>query len=176
MPTGSWALRDLMAGKNVKDWDIFFVNKEDWINFNEEMKEYKIQFTDSILKNITVEKFKIDDRLIDSIYYPHVQHSEHIVDTFDFTINMLWYDPVDSEIKGSLKYDVDTIIDHIIDRKLVVGDNLWYRATYFRALKRYDRFRNQGFTIDDENRLKYIRYINLLKPVNLVEKMGSVER
>jgi hypothetical protein len=134
------------------------------------MKEYEIQFTNSALNNVNVRKFNYEGFLIDSIYYLHVQRLEHVVDTFDFTINMLWFDPRDMMTKGSLVYNVDTILDHIVHKKLVVGDNLWYRASYMRALKRYDRFRNEGYEIDDENRFKYIRYIKLLKPINFVAK------
>ena len=166
-------LRNIVSGKPVKDWDVFFVNKEDWEDFNDQMKPFEIQFTNSNLAKVNVRKFRIDDCNIDSIYYLHVQRLEYVVDTFDFTINMLWYDPNDEEIKGSLKYSADEIISHIEDKRLIVGDNLWYRASFFRALKRYDRFRNEGYKIDEENIEKYKRYIAILKPVNVKINGGN---
>jgi hypothetical protein len=167
---GGGCLRDIINRKKVKDWDVFFVTKEDWENFNSEMKKYEITFTNSKLDKVNVRKFKIDKCLIDSIYYLHVQRVEHVVETFDFTINMLWYNPKDNQLHGTMEYSAEEIINQIISKQLIVGDNLWYRASFFRALKRYDRFRQEGYTIDQINIDKYKRYISLLKPINVTVK------
>ena len=46
-------------------------------------------------------------------------------------------------------------------RRLVVGDNMWYRAGLYRALKRWQRFRGDGYVADAENTAKYAEYVKL---------------
>jgi hypothetical protein len=160
-------MRDLILGDEAKDWDLFFIDEDDWNEFNEVLNEFEVQFHNSALGKVNVRKFSINGNDIDSIYYSHVKHLEHVADTFDFTINMLWFDPKDDTIKGSYKYSLEQIVDDVTNKRLVVNDNIWYRTAYFRAIKRYDRFREAGYTIDEENIEKYKAYLELIKPINL---------
>lgn len=164
----------------IKDFDVFFVNKEDWLNFNESMrnlyKERNFITDENKLKRVNLRKFELwNHSLIDSIWYLHVQKKEHIVETFDFTINMLWIDfEYGMELKGSNNYSITELINHIVDKKLIIGKNLWYKANVQRAVRRYKKFRYEGYSIDEINRVKYSDYIkDLAEKTIKLKKVGN---
>jgi len=164
-------LRDHILDLNPRDLDLFFININDWNNFNDEVLLLKgVKKVEFLSKKVldskpklNVKKFSYNGIEMDSIYYLHVQKEEHITETFDFTCNMIMYDPLEEKLTGSLSYDLNIVLNHILERSLIVGDNLWFKATRTRALTRYDKFVNEkGFTMDDENKLKYKYYIENL--------------
>jgi hypothetical protein len=54
------------------------------------------------------------------------------------------------------------ILEDIRLRRLIVGDNMWYRASPGRALMRWQRFRRDGYVADAENAAKYSFYVKKL--------------
>jgi hypothetical protein len=163
-------LRDEIQGKSVKDIDIFIPSSGDYTKFCEYLsKELKeIQFNNLNKKLVNVRKFKFhstvsgyEDITLDVIDYKFVKNKEHITETFDFLHNMLWWDPATQLISGVRSASADEILDCILNYKLIVGDNLWFRAGKFRALKRWERFRRDGYTPDLENIRKYQEYMKI---------------
>jgi len=155
-------LRDELMGKSPKDLDIFVVGENHWEKlcaaFSRSLTEIKFDIPPG--KRVNLRKFKAaDGTVLDVINYGFVHRTEHVVDTFDFTVNMLWYDPLTQLVRGSSKYEAGLICRDISERRLVVGDNLWYRAGKGRALKRWQRFRDEGFVPESSEVIKYSSYV-----------------
>jgi hypothetical protein len=119
-------------------------------------------------KRLNLRKFKAISRcprqenlVLDVIDYGFVHRPEHVVETFDFSANCMWWAPgSDRDIQGSAQYPPEEIVRHIRGKILKVGDNMWYKAGPFRALSRWQRFRNDGYVADEETTKKYKEYVH----------------
>jgi hypothetical protein len=158
--------RDALMGRRPKDVDVFcYGGAEKWGALCSGILALgleEVQFEIPPGKRVNLRKFRRADGLeLDVIDYGFVHRAEHVVETFDFSINMLWYDPLACTIRGSSKWDPTEIVRHIVKRELHVGDNLWYRAGQRRAIKRWARFRKDGFVADGENVGMYRNYVRM---------------
>ena len=162
--------RDFILGKPPKDVDIFVLGgQQKWNGLCTQLgglsgiKEMDFLSADqSTSGRVNVRKFLNRSGLtLDVIHYPFVQNPEHVVETFDFSVNMIWFDKETKVFKGSSQYDVKRIIDDIATRRINVGDNLWYRASPSprRALERWERMVEAGFVADGTARDRYSDYI-----------------
>lgn len=156
-------LRDELMGKAPKDLDIFVVGENHWEKLCAALLSLQlteIKFDTPPGKRVNLRKFRAaDGTVLDVINYGFVHQTQHVVDTFDFTVNMLWYDPLTQLVRGSSTYEAALICRDISERRLVVGDNLWYRAGKGRALKRWQRFRDEGFVPESSEVIKYSTYV-----------------
>ena len=161
--------RDIVMGKKPKDMDVFVPLQADaWNRLCNDLAAIttEIHFTKQGSK-VNLRKFIIpqpngDDLILDVIDYGFVSAKEHVVETFDFSINCLWTDLQNKVIQGGLGFTARDIINHITDKKLYVGDNLWFCASLGRALMRWQRFRNQGFTANAIEQEKYSKYVHMI--------------
>jgi hypothetical protein len=157
--------RDFVQGKPSKDVDVFICDVDHYNWVCEELYKLngvEIEFIKS--PKVNVRKFKIENIVYDIINYGFVKRGQHVVDTFDFTINMLWYDPDDKMHHGPNLYGgFEGALEDICERRLVVGDNLWFKASTGRALRRWERFKNDGFVPDEAAVSKYKRYVEILQ-------------
>src|SRR5690554_1574152 len=69
-------LRDLLQGTKIKDWDLFFIEEDKWISFNNKLKNFEEEIIASKTTKTHVRKFIINGNKIDSIYYPYVGRLE----------------------------------------------------------------------------------------------------
>jgi hypothetical protein len=161
--------RDIINNKQPKDMDIFIPSSGNWESLCNDLSDIleEIDFLPSGQKsrNVNLRKFKLpnSNTVLDVISYNFVTNKEHIVETFDFSINCLWSNlRKASSINGGLNYTAEEIISHITDKKLIVGGNMWFKAGTGRALMRWERFRKEGYIADAENCAKYSRYVKMI--------------
>lgn len=162
--------RDEVDGRSPKDIDVFVPAGRDWSALCFELSTWleELEFEKPDGKRVNLRKFRARSRVpghemlvIDVIDYGFVHAPEHVVETFDFSCNTLWWDPSLDGIHGGFGLTPGQVVDHIRNRRLVVGDNMWYRAGLYRALKRWQRFRGDGYVADAENTAKYAEYVKL---------------
>jgi hypothetical protein len=162
-------LRDTLFGKVPKDLDIFVVNGGDWEGLCNKLaqKLKEVDFRNGKERGrINLRKFAYNGITLDVIEYGFVWRKEDVVQTFDFFHNMLWYDPaIPGKLfgKDSLN-DAKSIIYINLKKQLIVGDNLWFKASLTRAIYRWNRFRKEGYVPDEANRLKYSNYVKEMLP------------
>jgi hypothetical protein len=156
-------IRDIILEKPIKDIDIFVVNENEYNKMTDFLATVmeEIIIPESSTKKINLRKFKLIDTnvVLDVIHYGFACKVEHVVETFDFSINMLWYDVKYETVEGSIKYPVKDLLDHLRNKKLIMGDSLWYKASALRALKRWGRFRRDGYIANRDTINKYREYV-----------------
>jgi hypothetical protein len=162
--------RDEVDGRCPKDIDVFIPAYRGWKELCEELKKEleEIEFNIPAGKRVNLRKFRAKSAVpghemlvIDVIDYGFVHEPAHVVETFDFSCNTLWWQPGRAEMCGGFGRSVDEVIADIRERRLIVGDNMWYRAGLYRSLKRWQRFRGDGYVADDVNVKKYADYVKL---------------
>jgi predicted nucleotidyltransferase len=162
--------RDEVDGRCPKDIDVFVPANRGWLELCEELKEEleEIEFEIPEGKRVNLRKFRARSAcpghemlVIDVIDYGFVHEPTHVVETFDFSCNTLWWQPGRSVMHAGLGRTVDEVVSDIRNRHLIVGDNMWYRAGLYRALKRWQRFRGDGYVADAANIAKYAKYVKL---------------
>lgn len=165
-------LRDEIDAKRAKDIDIFVPSSGDWAGLCEELSCTlgEVVFNAPPGKRVNLRKFKAashvhghEDLILDVIDYGFVHEKKHVVETFDFQHNMLWWDPASGGVEGSLTHSAGDILHLIRTRKLIVGDNLWYRSSHTRSIRRWARFRAEGYVADELNIAKYSDYVHVLQ-------------
>ena len=171
-------LRDELDGRAPKDLDVFIPARCDWTGLCDKLLGAglrEIQFNIPPGGRVNLRKFVSqsdafghDNLVLDVIDYGFIQRREHVVETFDFAQNMLWFNPSNRRVRGSSRHDAAAVVRYIQERQLVVGDNLWYRAGMARALKRWQRFVRDGYVADPENIAKYRAYLSLFGPIKQV--------
>jgi hypothetical protein len=163
--------RDEVDGRTPKDIDVFVPAGRDWNALCLELSTWleEVDFEKPEGKRVNLRKFRAKSDVsgyemlvIDVIDYGFVHEDMHVVETFDFSCNTLWWSPAGhAGVQGGFGLSAREVIGHIRERKLVVGDNLWYRAGLYRALKRWQRFRGDGYVADAANTAKYSEYVRL---------------
>jgi hypothetical protein len=163
--------RDEVDGRPPKDIDVFVPADHKWEQLCDDLAKImeEVEFEKPEGKRVNLRKFRARSRcpghemlVIDVIDYGFVHSSAHVVETFDFSCNTLWWSPaLRRGIQGGFGLEAADVVRHIRERKLVVGDNLWYRAGLYRALKRWQRFRGDGYVADAANTAKYSEYVRL---------------
>ena len=160
--------RDEVDGRSPKDIDVFVPANCGWAELCDELAQEleEIKFDTPAGSRVNLRKFRAKSQapgheclIVDVIDYSFVHEAKHVVETFDFRCNCLWWDPQTDEVHGGMGASPADIITDIRDRRLVVGDNMWYRAGLYRALKRWQRFRGDGYVADAENVAKYSAYV-----------------
>lgn len=161
--------RDEVDGRYPKDLDIFVSENRNW----EGLCRYLASWMEEVEVDmpagkgrVNLRKFRAKSRcpghemlVLDVIDYGFAHKPEHVVETFDFSCNTLWWTPRDPYMHGGFGLTPEQVIEHIRTRKLVVGDNMWYRAGLYRALKRWQRFKADGYVADVANTEKYSEYV-----------------
>jgi hypothetical protein len=142
-------LRDLVLGKRNKDIDIFV---SDIAVFN--MLALEVSHKYKLLGNFErvdarIVKFIKDEKEYDLVYYRFGNKYSHLVDTFDYTVNMLWFNPNTNKILGPSFLPVNPILIHINEKKLVLGPFFSFNISVKRTLHRWVKFNKQGFKADD---------------------------
>ena len=165
--------RDEVDGRCPKDIDVFVPAGHKWEQLCDELGEIleEVKFDKPEGSRVNLRKFRAKSQcpghealVVDVIDYSFVHSTAHVVETFDFAQNMLWWDPSSRHgIQGSSQFPASEIVQLIHKRILKVGDNLWYRAGLYRALKRWQRFRRDGYVADAETIAKYSQYVKLMK-------------
>ena len=164
--------RDEVDGRAPKDIDVFVPAGRGWSELCDELAGVleEVEFEVPRGKRVNLRKFRArspvhghENLVIDVIDYGFVHADEHVVETFDFSVNCLWWSPGDWHVRGSAAHPAEEVVRHIRERRLVVGDNMWYRAGLYRALKRWQRFRGDGYVADEENVRKYQEYLRLFQ-------------
>ena len=163
--------RDEVDGRAPKDIDVFVPAGHNWEQLCNELSEIlvEVDFEKPEGKRVNLRKFRAKSAcpghemlVVDVIDYGFVHSTAHVVETFDFSCNTLWWDPACRlGIQGGFGLTAQQVVDHIHQRKLFVGDNLWYRAGLYRALKRWQRFKQDGYTADEFYVKKYAEYVRL---------------
>ena len=161
--------RDEVDGRRQKDLDVFVPAGKDWNGLCNALSHFleEIRIDCQQQRRLNLRKFKARSRcpghenlVLDVIDYGFVYRPEHVVETFDLSVNMLWWAPAtDNGIHGSSKYDSKEIVRHIRERILMVGDNMWFRARPARAIRRWQRFREDGYVADEATTKKYTEYV-----------------
>jgi hypothetical protein len=159
-------------GRCPKDIDVFVPAGRRWSELCENIAQVleEIDFDKPAGSRVNLRKFRAKSRcpghealVVDVIDYGFVHSAAHVVETFDFACNTLWWDPASrTGIQGGFALSAPEVVWHIRQRKLVVGNNLWYRASPGRALMRWQRFRRDGYVADAENAAKYSFYVKKL--------------
>ncbi len=169
--------RDEVDGRAPKDIDVFVPAGRDWNGLCFELSTWleEIEFEKPEGKRVNLRKFRAKSRVpgyemlvIDVIDYGFVHEGMHVVETFDFSCNTLWWEPGAFGVKGGFGRSAKQVVDDIRNRRLVVGDNMWYRAGLYRALKRWQRFRGDGYIADAENTQKYSKYVKLFQTAGVI--------
>ena len=165
--------RDEVDGRPPKDIDVFVPAGRDWSGLCFELSTWleEVEFEKPEGKRVNLRKFRARSHVpghemlvIDVIDYGFVHEPEHVVETFDFLCNTLWWDPQrGSTVYGGFGRTPGEVIQCIRDRRLIVGDNLWYKAGLYRALKRWQRFRADGYVADADNTKKYSDYVKMFQ-------------
>ena len=164
--------RDEVDGCPPKDMDVFVPAGRQWGELCDALSEFleEVEFDKVGGGRVNLRKFKAHSSLyghemlvLDVIDYGFVHSTSHVVETFDFSCNTLWWDLACRHgIQGGFDLTASQVVEHIKQRRLVVGNNLWYRASPGRALMRWQRFRRDGYIADAENIAKYSHYVNEL--------------
>jgi predicted nucleotidyltransferase len=164
--------RDEVDGRCPKDIDVFVPAGRRWSELCDNIAQVleEIDFDKPAGSRVNLRKFRAKSRcpghealVVDVIDYGFVHSAAHVVETFDFSCNTLWWDPASrTGIQGGFALSAPEVVWHIRQRKLVVGNNLWYRASPGRALMRWQRFRRDGYVADAENAAKYSFYVKKL--------------
>ena len=164
--------RDEVDGRSPKDIDVFVPAGRGWHELCEELKEVleEVEFEIPEGKRVNLRKFRARSAapghemlVVDVIDYGFVHEAAHVVETFDFSCNCLWWEPGQTEIHGGFGRTAAEVIGDIRNRKLIVGNNLWYKASLGRALTRWQRFRRDGYTADAENIALYSQYVHMMR-------------
>ena len=163
--------RDEVDGRAPKDIDVFVPAGHNWEQLCNDLAEIleEVEFEKPDGKRVNLRKFRAKSNcpghemlVLDVIDYGFVHSTAHVVETFDFSCNTLWWDLTCRHgIQGGFDLTASQVVEHIRQRKLVVGDNLWYRAGRYRALKRWQRFKQDGYVADEANVKKYAEYVKL---------------
>ena len=160
--------RDEIDGRPPKDVDVFVPAGQGWSELCDEITKVleEVKFDIPSGSRVNLRKFRARSQapgheclVIDVIDYSFVHEAKHVVETFDFRCNCLWWDPQTDEVSGGMGASPADILEDIRLRRLIVGDNMWYRAGLYRALKRWQRFRGDGYVADAENVAKYSEYV-----------------
>ena len=164
--------RDEVDGRTPKDIDVFVPAGRDWEQLCNDLSEIleEVEFEKPEGKRVNLRKFRAKSAcpghemlVVDVIDYGFVHSTAHVVETFDFVQNMLWWDPsCHLGIQGGQDHSVEEIFHCIRERILKVGDNLWYRAGVYRALSRWQRFRRDGYIPDAQTVEKYSNYVKMM--------------
>jgi hypothetical protein len=168
--------RDEVDGRTPKDIDVFVPAGRGWETLCRGLASWmeEVEFEKPIGTRVNLRKFRSRNHVaripghemlvVDVIDYGFVHEPEHIVETFDFLCNTLWWDPRQgSTMHGGFGRSAKEVVESIRDRRLIVGDNLWYKAGLYRALKRWQRFRADGYVADAENTRKYSEYVKMFQ-------------
>jgi len=162
------SLRDIYLGKSPKDFDIFVcAEKNIWEEFSQRLSDLlSVKEKNIVISNIgTVNKISNFD-----VIHSDFINSKFVNETFDFTINMLMWDG--RNLIGTSNYSVTEIQDHIKDKKLIVGNSALMFSTFERLIIRFDKFINQGYTIDEVNKKKLA---SILEVLNIIGKKWVYE-
>ena len=164
--------RDMLLGREPKDIDVFVPGSpEAWERLCSALAAdgcEEIQLEKPAGKRVNLRKYRdpATGSELDVIQYGFVQRPEHVVETFDFRLNALWWDPATGIVRGPLDGGAREVVEDVRRRRLVVGDNLWFRAGLARSLKRWERFTRDGFVADEKNKAKYREYVALMAPAH----------
>ena len=164
--------RDMLLGREPKDIDVFVPGApEAWERLCSALAAdgcEEIQLEKPNGSRVNLRKFRdpATGSELDVIQYGFVQRPEHVVETFDFRLNALWRDPATGAILGPADGGAREAVEDVRRKRLVVGDNLWFRAGLARSLKRWERFTRDGFVADEKNKAKYREYVALMAPAH----------
>ena len=165
--------RDEVDGCPPKDMDVFVPAGRQWGELCDALGEFleEVEFDKVGGGRVNLRKFRAHSSLyghemllLDVIDYGFVQEPQFVVETFDFSCNTLWMSPLEPEqIRGGFGRSAAEVVEDIRLRRLIVGDNMWYKAGLYRALKRWQRFRGAGYVADSENTRKYSEYVKMFQ-------------
>jgi hypothetical protein len=142
-------IRDLVLDEDPKDIDIFLYNRTNFKNLTNFLENFDFKAGKKFLsennENMEVVKYTYQDYDIDVIYLP-LSDKKHIIESFDFTINMIYYDFKKDDIKISPNYDV---VKAIIRKELIPNTGMIIISNVENIIKRYQKFLDKGYTISE---------------------------
>lgn len=169
------AFKDIFEGKQVRDLDMFFKSKEDWIEAVDMFKDnedYAHYYTNN---NVTAFKHKVTGVVVECICKVFGE-PEEIINNFDFTIAKMAYDyvldPKSSEeeplYKGIVYYS-DKFFEHLTLKRLVIDDKLLYPMDTFHRLFKYAK---KGFYPCRMSKIKMMKAIHDIEDISLVDNIS----
>jgi hypothetical protein len=144
-------IRDMIRGKDPKDYDLYFFDEESRNKFFELVKD-EFQFKETSIKNYNSKKMPIQ------VITVVTGMPENLIDTFDFTINQGYYIP---------QLDILKLGD--LENVLIPGKHIF---TPIQALLRAQRFLKQGYKLPAATLIEIGVQISR-KPVTNAEELKS---
>lgn len=169
------AFKDIFEGKQVRDLDMFFKSKEDWIeavDMFEDDEDYEHYYTND---NVTAFKHKVTGIVVECICKVFGE-PEEIINNFDFTIAKMAYayvlDPKSSEeepLYEGIVYYSDKFFEHLNLKRLVIDDKLLYPIDTFHRLFKYGK---KGFYPCRMSKIKMMKAIHDIEDISLVDNIS----
>ena len=161
----------ILTNKEVNDIDVYFKDREDFINVLKEIKSSYVEWTDDGVlstgseylgeydlmylghtdKSITF-KQKNSDVLIQFIHQDFYEKPKHIFNDVDFTINMFAYD-----LKRDKLVHHKDAMQHLAQRVLITNGGTKFPMI---SILRVDKYEQRGYSISKKEMMKLILSVN----------------
>ena len=163
--------RSIIEGKPVKDVDIFTTNKMTWNAMCNYMKDEYNEIEVKLINTIgggpfNVRQFDAGNGLIVDVILYNVCTEIHPVDLFDFTMNMMWFNTNTNTVCGSAMVQPHTIVDHILQKRIVINPDAWMIGSVPRLLKRIKRFTDDGYVVNGRERITLRNVVSTMLRIN----------
>lgn len=165
--------KNIFNNERVKDVDIFFENKADYLEaisyYKKEMQkhpnDWRFVYENEKVWSVYSSKEKVRLELIKSVFGKPKQ----VISNFDFTITKFAYyknyDNVDEEDYMAV-FEVmlhEDFFEHLHTKRLVVDDEMIYPVSTFNRVLRYAKY---GYQPCRETKIKIVTNLAMLDPKN----------
>ena len=165
--------KNIFNNERVKDVDIFFENKADFLEaisyYKKEMKEHpsdwRFVYENEKVWSVYSNKEKVRLELVKSTFGKPKQ----VISEFDFTITKFAYyknyDNVDEENYMAVFEIIfhEDFFEHLHTKRLVIDDEMIYPVSTFNRVMRYARY---GYQPCRETKIKIVTNLAMLDPKN----------
>lgn len=159
------SILSIFSNTEINDLDVYFRNKADLADFlyNDVEGYHIISHTDKAFS------FRVDEKVVQAIYFKYFESAEDIFKTFDFTVCMAAYDFKTEKFvlhKDFLKHNVNRILKFNSDTVFPIISAL-----------RIDKYKKKGFSISKAEFIRImltIMMLNISSYEELKEQIGGM--
>ena len=160
--------KNIFNGQRIKDIDIFFLTKEDFIEaceYYDDNENYVFSYENNNTKAFKNKETNIRLELICSQFGEPLD----ILSKFDFSITKFAYykDKSEDETEYKCMYHED-FFEHLIAKKLVVEKDIFFPVSTFNRVLRYSRY---GYGLCRESKINIINSLQGQNPESISDEL-----